>query len=282
MREVKNTVMIPVDKIINRFDVRVNLDDDRVLQFVGMYEAGVELPPVRVIELADGKYAYVDGRTRGAALAVMGRKQVEAVIMVDGLSTCELYAEALRSNWGGAKPPTRSDITHTITRMLESGETPTAIRKGLDFLPRGAINAYIATAQGILTKRRISVALDHVAEGRTTLKEAAMESKIDLPALRMALKGKNKGFRSRDEQAERAHDLQLHILHSLQKANLSIGMKVSDMLQEVEHGDMSPVLAEKVIRSWFNHLRKATLKATDWNQRLENITTGFNAKEGVA
>ncbi len=277
----ENIVKIPLDKIVNRFDVRVELDNDRVVQFIGMYESGVDLPPVRVIELADGKYAYVDGRTRGAALASMGRKEAEAVIMVDGLSTGQLYGEALRSNWGGAKPPTRADITHTILRMLEAGETPTTVRKELTFLPRGSINAYIATAQGMLTKRRIAVALDEIAEGKSTLSDAAKGAGMDVSALRVALKGKNKGYRSRTEQQERTHELQLHIMHSLQSANLSIGMKVSELLQEVEHGEMNPLLAEKVIKSWFNHLRKATIRATDWNQRLENITSQFNVKEGV-
>ena len=279
---MKHTSMIPLDKIINRFDVRVSLDDDRVVQFIGMYEAGVDLPPLRVIELSDGKYAYVDGRTRGAALSAMNRKEAECVIITGSLSTGDLYSEALRSNWGGAKPPSRSDITHTITRMLESGESVTSIRKGLDFLPRGSVNAYIATAQGILTKRRISLALDQVTDGSITLTQAAKEAKIDITSLRVALKGKNKGYRSRSDQAERAHTLQLHITHSLQRANISIGQQVSDMLQEVEHGDMSAALAEQVIKSWFTHLRRATIKATDWKQRLDNITTGFNAKEGVA
>ncbi len=276
-----NIVNIPLDQIVNRFDVRVELDNDRVTQFVGMYEAHVDLPPIRVIELADGKYAYVDGRTRGAALASMGRKEAEAVIMVDGLTTCQLYGEALKSNWGGAKPPSRADITHTVLRMLEAGETPTSIRRELTFLPRGSINAYIATAQGMLTKRRIAIALDRVSEGESTLTDAAKDSSIDIGALRMALKGKNKGFRSRSEQQERAHALQLHIMHSLQSANMSIGKKVSELIQEVEHGEMSPLLAEKAIKSWFDHLRKATIRASDWNQRLRNITEKFNVKEGV-
>ena len=279
-RNTTNTVILPLDKIINKFDVRVALDDDRVLQFVGMYQANFDISPISVIELADGKYAYVDGRTRGAALAMMGRKTAEAIVMSQ-LTTGELYAEALRSNWGGAKPPSRADITHTIIRMLEAGETPTNIRDKLEFLPRGAINAYIATAQSMLTKRKIAVALDAVSEGKVTLTDAARESKIDLTSLRVAIKGKNKGFRSRSEQAERAHQLQLDIMHRLQSANLSIGLKVSDMLQDVEHGDMSPALAEIVIKSWFNHLRKATLRATDWKQRLDNITSGFSAKAGV-
>jgi len=284
MPQHTNTSMIPLDQIKNLFDVRVELDNDRVLQFVGMYESHVDLPPVRVICLdsEDNKYAYIDGRTRGAALALMGRKEAEAVIVSsDKFSTGELYAEALKSNWGGSKPPSRADITHSIIRMLEAGETPATIRKELNFLPRGSLNAYIATAQGTLTKRKISVALDKISEGELTIEDAASASKIDVSHLRVALKGKNKGFRSRTAQAEHAHTLQLHILHSLQHANLSIGMKVSELLQEVEHGEMSPLLAEKVINSWFEHLRKATLRAADWRQRLKNITSKFNVQEGV-
>jgi hypothetical protein len=275
-----NVVKIPLEKTINKFDVRVELDDDRVVQFIGMYEAHLDVPPIQVVELADGNYAYVDGRTRGAAQTAMGRKEADAIIMVN-LSTGQLYGYALRANWGGAKPPTRSDLTHTIARMLEAGETPTSIRRELPFLPRGSINAYIATAQGMLTKRRIAVALDSVAQGEITLAEAAKTSMVDITTLRVALKGKNKGFRSRTEQQERAHNLQLHILHSLQKANMSIGAQVSDLLQEVEHGDMSPALAEQVIQAWFRHLKKATLKASDWGQRLQNITSKFNIEEGV-
>ena len=38
----ENVQLIPIKSIVNKFDVRVALDEDRVIQFAGLYDGGVE------------------------------------------------------------------------------------------------------------------------------------------------------------------------------------------------------------------------------------------------
>ena len=104
---------IKISQISNRFDVRVKLDYDRVLQFVGFYQSGVPLPPVTLVEIqaasADpAMYAYVDGRHRGAARQYLNLDDIEATIIKNPNDPAELYAMALEANWGPSPlPPTR-------------------------------------------------------------------------------------------------------------------------------------------------------------------------------
>src|ERR1017187_9463366 len=139
----EKTVMVPISQIDNRFDVRTKLDDDQVLQLAGCYEAGMDLPPIRITPIGEDRYAYVDGRHRGTARDFCGYKDIEAIIIANPNDPAELYAQALQANWGGSKPPTREDISHTIMRLLELKVTQTEIRERLAFLPAGSLKAYI-------------------------------------------------------------------------------------------------------------------------------------------
>lgn len=269
--------MLLLAEIVNKFDVRTALDNDRVLQFAGLYEAGVELPPVRVVKLDEG-YAYIDGRTRGAARAYLNLKDVPAVVCNGSLrdNPVELFAEALESNWGGAKPPTREDITHTILRMLELGASQKLIRERLSFLPGGSASAYIAWARSVLQKRRMSKALDAVASGVSLAASAEMH-KVKPELLKNAISGKRGNWGSaRSNEQQVAVSLKQYISRELFSANAGIGKKMEGLLKKVDEGDVSGAVAEGVIRAWSEHLRKTQLRIDDWSNRLAAISQEQN------
>lgn len=200
----ENIEMIPLSAILNKFDVRIALDNDRVVQFAGLYQGGVNLPPVRIVRLDEDTYAYIDGRTRGAARAYLNLKDIPAVICNGSLrdDPVELFAEALESNWGGAKPPSQADVIHCVLRMLELGASQSAIRERLNFIPSGAASAYISSARSVLQKRRLTKALDAVAEGMT-VESASQMFKCKLDRLKNAISGKKGTFgehRSSEQQ----------------------------------------------------------------------------------
>ena len=101
------TIMISLDKLVNKYDVRVALDEDRVIQFAGMYDDvtrndnAPKLPPIEVIKLPDtDKYAFVDGRTRAAARDLLGLQDIEAVVLsISSADVVGLFARALHANW---------------------------------------------------------------------------------------------------------------------------------------------------------------------------------------
>jgi hypothetical protein len=269
------TVMIPLAKIENRFDVRMALDDDRVLQFAGMYESGMSLPPVELVSTGeDGNYAYVDGRHRGAARAFLNYADIEATIR-PGTTADDpigLYASALRANWGGAKPPSRGDIIHTIIRLVELNIPQSEIRKRLDFLPSGSSKAYISTAVGTVQKRRLALALDAVADGLSA--EAAAELHgIQLETLQNTISGKKGKFGNRSDEQQYTAEIKSYISQKLFAANAGISNKIGSMLKRVEDGEVSATLAESVIKAWQTHLRQTNLRIVDWQHRLRAITT---------
>lgn len=268
-REVVKTILL--SQIANRFDVRVKLDEDRVVQLAGFYEVGMKLPPIRVVKLEEDSYAYIDGRHRGAAREYCNLKDIKAVVY-ESNDPAELYAQALEANWGGSKPPTRDDITHTIIRLLELGATQTSIRERLAFLPSGALRAYISSARSTIMKRKISKALDAIGDG-TTLNEAASMYKIPPDSLKDVVSGKKgKWGVGRSDEKEFAVAVKAYITNELKSANSGISKKVEFMLHKVEEGEMSYQEAYGVIKAWGEHLRKTAIRVADWKARLNAIS----------
>lgn len=266
--------MIPLNRIVNKFDVRVSLDEDRVIQFAGLYEAGVKLPPVRVVRLDEDHYAYIDGRHRGASRAYLNLTDIPAVVANGPLrdNPVELFAEALELNWGGAKPPSREDITHTILRMLELGASWKSITDRLTFLPTGSARAYISWAQSVLQKRRLSVALDSIAEGMS-VGDAAHFYKLKPDFIKNVISGKKgKWGGNRSEQDQLSAKLKSYISTKLFAANAGISKNVQFLFQKVESGEVSPKVCSEVLKNWSEHMRKTTIRIDDWKARLEAVT----------
>lgn len=270
----EKTVMITLSQIVNRFDVRVKLDEDRVLQFMSMYEAGDPVPPVQLVRSGQDSYSYIDGRHRGAARGYLNLPDVEAVIRPESLADnpLELFAIALEANYGGAKPPTREDITHTILRMLEVGCTQVSIRERLVFLPAGALRAYIATARSSIMRRKVAKALDDISDGSSTVEEAARTRGVKVEVLKDVMAGKKRKWnKGRSDEADFCIALKTYISSELKSANSGISKKVEMLLKKVDDGEVSYKFAEEVIRAWREHLRKTGVRVSDWQARLNAL-----------
>ncbi len=266
--KASKAVMIPLTQIENRFDVRTKLNEDRVLQLVGCYEAGVDLPPVTLVPIGEDKYAYVDGRHRGAARGYLNCTDVASIIIPRPDDPAELFARALQANWGGSQPPTRDDISHTILRMLELKASQTAIREQLFFLPTGSLKAYIAQARGVIMKRRI---LDAIGDG-VKIEEAASRFGIPLDSMKDIIQGKKgKWGKGRSSEVDLSVAMKAYISTSLRSANAGISKKVEGILAKVEAGEMSHKVAADILKAWSEHLRKTSLRVADWHSRLGAI-----------
>lgn len=268
--------ILPVSSVVNKFDVRKELDQDRVIQFAEMYEAGVNLPPIEVVRLSDDKYAYIDGRHRGAALAFLDRTEMQAIVRNGSLSSdpVELYARALSANWGGAKPPSRDDITHTIVRMLESGATQSTVREKLAFLPVGALRAHIATARSAIMKRKIGRALDCISHDGLNIEAAAKRCALSVDVLKCAVEGKkSKWGAGRSDAEEFSIGVKQYISRELRSANSGISKKVTELFRKLEDGELSSDHVASVLQAWGDHLRHTSVRIKDWRERLDAITS---------
>lgn len=263
---------IKLSQITNKFDVRTQLDEDRVLQFAGMYESGEELPPVKVVQTSEGSYAYVDGRTRGAARAFLGLEDIDAIVLNDSLeeNPVELFAQALEANWGGAKPPTRTDLIHTVTRMLEHGASQTAIRERLKFVAPGSLKAYISSARSTIMKRRIAKGMESIRQGKT-VDEAAKRAGIQPSVLKDLLGGKKSRWGAGKEEDEIVTAMKNYISKELRSVNSGISKKIQFLLEKVDAGEVSAAKAGTVIKAWKDHLRHTNVRIEDWQARLNAL-----------
>jgi hypothetical protein len=192
-----------------------------------------------------------------------------------------LFALALEANYGGAKPPTRDDIVHTVTRMLEMGATQTAIKDRLNFLPIGSLKAYIATSRSTIMKRKISKAMDAIGEGET-IDSAATKFKIPIDSLKDVVKGKKgKWGKGRASEIEDGIALKSYISRELKSANTGISKKMEHMLERVDSGEISYKVAYDVLRAWSEHLRKSAIRVTDWKARLNAIAGETDKAEAI-
>ena len=275
MSKTTEAISLPLDQIKNKFDVRVALDQDRVIQFAGLYEGGIELPPIEVVRLADDEYAFIDGRHRAAARQYLNLTNVMAVVRNGNLkdNPGALFALALQANWGGAQPPTRNDIQHTVLRMLEAGVSRKDIESVLSFIPRGSLRSYTAHALNRMNRRHIGVALDAIREG-LPIEKAAARASVKLETLKDVIAGKKgKWGRNRTDENQHIIDLKVYISQSLRSANTGIGKKITDLLLKVSDGEISAKGAAIVIKAYREHIRKTGLNITDWESRLNNLAT---------
>ena len=267
---------VALAKIVNKFDVRIALDDDRVLQFVSLYQNGVDLPPVKLIRIDEDSYAYVDGRHRGAARAYMNLEDVLATIVDADTDPVDLFAQALQANWGGSKPPTRDDITHTVLRMIELGATQKAIREKLSFMPPAATSAHISWAKSVLHRRALSRALDSVSEG-LSVDLAAKTFGLKPTFLKDVISGKKGRWgAARSSEQQIAVELKAYISRQLFSANAGISKKITLLLKRVDEGEVSSKIASGIIKAWSEHLRRSAIKANDWQARLDAISSEGN------
>ena len=267
----RKVVDIQIDKIKNIFDVRKVLDDDNILRLAELIQAGVDLPPIEVIELPDGGYAYIDGRHRAAARSIHNIPTVPAIVrpVSDGTSkhTLELYAQALKANYGGPKPPTKPDLEHVVNQMLEIGATESEIKKHLSFIPPVVLKKYVSFGQTNIVRRNIRQAMAWIEAGRS-LEAAAKMYKIRPEVLRNAIEGKKSKM-----DGSPALEFKNYVTFALRQANMGIAKRLELLMDRVELGVITPEHAEQVLDAWEKSLNGSAHRLRDWRERLKQRDT---------
>jgi ParB-like nuclease domain len=278
----QQVVNIALSKIENVFDVRTTLDEDRVKQFALQYQTEDPPPPILVVQLDEEgeKFAYVDGRHRGAGCAYLGFTDIPAIIDNTGLKDdpLALYAKALQSNWGGAKPPSQQDIAHTFIRLIEEGVTQKDIRTRFNsFIPRGSLEFYIQWAKGVLHKRRITQAKTAISEGMN-VEEAAATYRLKTETVKDAVAG-NKRHWGKDAPSENyvVTDHKVYIGKALKSANLGIAKKIDILMRETDAGGLSADALIQVIEFYQKHVKRTLINIEDKLARAKALEKGISA-----
>ena len=245
LRTTSKPISIEIAKIVNQYDVRRALNDERVLSLAELIEGGVELPPIQVI-MGDDGWIFVDGRHRAAAHTLLDKKEIVAVV-VDKQESAKMFSQSLLANWGGALPPTTNDIRHTVRRMMEAGATATTVLKELSFLPASQLKKYIDDSRSQMKKIKIRMALDSIADGLRP-NEAAAKFDVDLESVKAAISGIKKKFGSGDVGIESEN--KVYVKTVMKSATVGITKRLENLFHYVDAGEIRSVTVTKIIDEW--------------------------------
>lgn len=255
------STLLPIAKLHTSFFVRTELNQDYVLQLGELLEAGVVLPPCLASPDGDG-YDLVDGRHRVAAYDLLGKTEVPCDVKNFANETDKIAA-AFAANLGGPLPPTRADMDYTIGLLIKNGLREKQIVKLLPQLPPSLVRRYVYNVQSKDAKRRMTEAVQAVANGETNAKDAAERFDVDYESLRAKLSGARK--RAKMEMSEiKGTMTSRHKSVSLKNAN-----ELKRLLAAYEDGEVLSKQVEDVfghIRHLLRHMGKTT---DDWYARWQ-------------
>jgi len=131
--------------------VREHLDENRILFFASLMEAGADLPPIKITK--DNK--IIDGRHRTEAAKFLDKVKIKAVVTENG-NNLQIIREAIASNWGGSLPPTKMDLIHSIMQLMEASYPANKIEQEFkNIIPLSMLRTIIQHARLKINNQRI-------------------------------------------------------------------------------------------------------------------------------
>ena len=253
-------VNIPVNLVRETLFVRRGLNQDRVLQFAELYDAGT---PVAPIEIDVNTFDIIAGHHRfHAQTDVLDRKDVE-VEFIDAGNKEERLARAFTDNFGGPLPPSRDDIIFTITQFLDMGLKRTRICELLQPLPSTVVKNYIKTAQDAIQKARLRRGVQLVTDGGLTVSAAAEQVGVDVEQLRAQITGeRKKKLKSGLPEIKQALTKQYR---GVSQRNAKLMKKVIEMFED---GEASKKHVEEIISHMTRLIRQSNRAFDDWRMRF--------------
>ena len=166
-------VVVKIADLKDEFNSRVEVDEDRMLQFAILMEDGVAFPPIRVWQ---SRNLVVDGRTRIAACKYLGREEI-AVDYKEYGTLADALIDAYQENLSqGPKPPSEADTRHTIRVLFREGMSRTDITANLSHQSIVApkyLRQFVDAVASEEHARLVNLATADVANGHMSAKDAA-------------------------------------------------------------------------------------------------------------
>jgi hypothetical protein len=251
----------PVDILLTDlkvdFFVRKKLNDDRVLQLAMLYEANEPLPPLEV----NWENQVIDGRHRKAALEMLGRKTASCH-SVGQKTLGDSLVLALKANVGGALPPTKDDIVHTMIQLLNQGWPQRKILAAIPF-PLEVSKRYIKDAWGIVLNAKLSSAMKAISEDGLTVKVAAEKFGVPVEKLQEHLNPNRK----KQKQQSVAHR-KVHIQRAYQGFHRKIAHEIGQLVMSYEQHKTSEEEVFEMFDMIFDLIGKGTKRVEEHRQRF--------------
>lgn len=238
--------------------VRQALNQDHALRLAELIDAGVKLPPILITD----QRVVIDGRHRIEGYDLNKVLEVEAeVIHVD--SQADMIARAFLANVGGALPPTKEDLEHTVKTMLELGESKKSIAERLK-LPMGLARKYVNSVQARMMHAKNERAISAVLNGGMSVAKAVELHGADMAAVKHKLGGGRKPKKGIQE---------MH--RALTQTQKSFGSKnaalLRSLLEKYEDGEVSAKQVQEIIEHLEDLQRGQARNLADWKKRFNGL-----------
>lgn len=250
-------VLLAIKDLHSKLFVRVGLNQDHALYLAELMEGGVKFPPIKVTS----DLMVIDGRHRIEAYELNNRSHIEAeIINID--EQRDIIAEAYKANVGGALPPTKDDTEHTISLLLDCGESMKRIGELLG-LPSAMARKYANSVKSKVARQKLMNAATAVTDSGLTMAKAAEQYGVDPDKLKDVLTGRRK------RQKEGVGEIQRNITRSYKSLAQKNAILVRSLIEKHEDGDVT----ESQVREIFAHIeqlqKRATRAISDWKKRFE-------------
>lgn len=261
-------IELPISQLKIVTYVRTKYNDDRIMHFALIAEAGGKIDPILINE----NFEVIDGRHRIRGIDMAGKTTV-ICRMVPTKPRGQEILDAITANMGGALPPTRSDLVLAISHMLKNNITQSIIIKSLG-LPPSYTKKMVESAFSMIARQKESAAVEAVAEGMTTA-QAAEQFGMDVEEVRTAIRGRRKA-----DKIVKAFG-QPKIKAELSTRYRSVAQHNASMMGKLMDGYVDGECSEKIILFTLDELEKkakAQLNVVEnWRERLENVKKGVAA-----
>lgn len=259
------SIKIPLAELQVTFNVRKELNQDHVLFLAELYDSGVELPPLQVTDTNE----IIEGRHRKSALELAGRKEADCIVVkLD--SRVEMIAESFKANVGGALPPSRDDIEHTIALLLEQGVNRKTLLTLLPF-PAELLGKYIDVVKERILSANIRCAARAVIEEGLTVAQAAKKYGVTVDKLKAHMRSKAKEPKKYDPAALKSTISSKY--HSLQA---SVSKQFSTLLDAYDAGEIPPIVLHEIGEHIGNLNEKLGRKHQEYLEKIEEVITASN------
>lgn len=252
------------------FYVRQKTDQDHVLFLAELMEGGVQLDPITIVANADGSYSVRDGRHRIEASRLLDRLTIRAKVVPPAKDVVSEIKLAFEANVGGALPPSREDIEHTVRLLLSQNVARKDIAKILP-IPTSLAHKYVQSINMKQLRARMNQAIQAVSEGSLNAPQAAEKFRVDLEALRRELGGRKKKRKHGGAEVKRIISSKYRSLAQYNATTLR------RLFAEMEDGEASAGVIETALKTMSDLNRKLGVNVQNWRDRLKQAQN-TNAK----
>ncbi len=256
----KKSTSVLISKLKDRFYVREGHKQSHVDFLAALYRSGTALPPIEVTP----DFAVIDGRHRVLALKLLKRRHVE-VIIINETNNFKLVARAIKANIGGSLPPTPDDIFFAIEHLVKNGATKNEV---FATIPLDA--SFVAPLyKGVMLQheqKKLQRAVEAVADGNTTIVQAAKKFGLNAKNIQAAVRGRAKKVeRHEPAQLKRAVDMRF------KRFRATLVQSTRHLMTNVRTGNISPKTAEGVVDYTQSSLDRLIVTWEAQRKRFESI-----------